>query len=261
MDDRYGVVTATEITSGDVNEAHRLPALMAQHEMTTEQGVRTVVADAKYGTIDNYLHCHDHNVAAHMPDMKQATARSGCKGKIYSDAEFRYCPDEDVYVCPGGKQLKRTRFNKQRQVYGYYGSKAMCGKCPLKEQCTTSENGRSIQRHVRQDEIDQMRREAGSWRARGDLRRRRYLMEGSFADGANNHGLKRARWRGLKRVAIQDYLIAAIQNIRIMVKNRLRRAGAGGQAALQPAAPTLGQAMLVPCCVRNAQTAVRLCLC
>lgn len=42
-------------------------------------------------------------------------------------------------------------------------------------------------------------------------------MEGSFADAANNHGFKRARWRRLWRQQIQDYLIAAIQNVRLLL--------------------------------------------
>ena len=42
-------------------------------------------------------------------------------------------------------------------------------------------------------------------------------MEGSFADAANNHHFKRARWRRLWRQQIQDYLIAAIQNLRILL--------------------------------------------
>jgi hypothetical protein len=33
------------------------------------------------------------------------------------------------------------------------------------------------------------------------------------------HGFKRARWRGFWRQSIQDYLIAAIQNLRIIAKN------------------------------------------
>jgi transposase len=258
VDDRHGVITATEITPGDVNEAHRLPALMAQHETTTEQRARTVVADSKYGTIDNYLRCHDRNVVAHMPDMKRATATGGRKRGIFSDAEFRYCPDEDVYICPAGKRLTRKRFHKERQSYDYCGSKKMCGKCRLRQQCTTAQNGRSIKRHVRQADIDQMRRETRSWYARADLNRRKHLMEGSFADGANNHGLKRARWRGLKRMAIQDYFIAAVQNIRLMVKRRTKRAGTGVQAA-GPAAlatiPTLCRAILALFYVHNAQTA------
>src|SRR5947209_9377319 len=33
----------------------------------------------------------------------------------------------------------------------------------------------------------------------------------SFADASNNHGFKRARWRGLWRQKIQNHLIAACQ--------------------------------------------------
>jgi hypothetical protein len=45
-------------------------------------------------------------------------------------------------------------------------------------------------------------------------------MEKSFADAANNHHFKRARWRRLWRQQIQDYLIAAIQNVRILLAHQ-----------------------------------------
>jgi hypothetical protein len=45
-------------------------------------------------------------------------------------------------------------------------------------------------------------------------------MERSFADAANNHHFKRARWRRLWRQQIQDYLIAAIQNVRILLAHQ-----------------------------------------
>jgi hypothetical protein len=52
-------------------------------------------------------------------------------------------------------------------------------------------------------------------------------MEGSFAAAANHHGFKRARWRRLHNQRIQDYLIAACQNIRIFMRNgRLKPAAA-----------------------------------
>lgn len=44
-------------------------------------------------------------------------------------------------------------------------------------------------------------------------------MEGRFADAANNHGFKRARWRRLWRQKIQDYMIATVQNVRILLKH------------------------------------------
>ena len=43
-------------------------------------------------------------------------------------------------------------------------------------------------------------------------------MERSFAR-AKRYGYDRARWRGLWRVRIQEYLTAAIQNIEILLKH------------------------------------------
>ena len=57
-------------------------------------------------------------------------------------------------------------------------------------------------------------------------------MERSFADAANNHGFKHARWRRLWRQQIQDWLIAAIQNIRILLRTRLKPALAGAAAVV-----------------------------
>ena len=42
-------------------------------------------------------------------------------------------------------------------------------------------------------------------------------MERSFADAANRHGFKRARWRGLLRQSIQDLLIATVQNLQKLI--------------------------------------------
>ena len=67
-------------------------------------------------------------------------------------------------------------------------------------------------------------------------------MERSFADAANNHGFKRARWRRLWRQQIQDWLIAAIQNIRILLRPRLK------PALADAAAVVVTRAGRVSCC-------------
>src|SRR5204862_1161609 len=68
--------------------------------------------------------------------------------------------------------------------------------------------------------LDTARAQAHSPAARRDRKRRHHLMERSFADAANNHHFKRARWRRLWRQQIQDYLIAAIQNVRILLAHQ-----------------------------------------
>jgi hypothetical protein len=52
--------------------------------------------------------------------------------------------------------------------------------------------------------------------AKGDLKTRHHLSERSFARSIR-YGFKRARWRRLWRVAIQDFLICAIQNLLVLI--------------------------------------------
>lgn len=64
------------------------------------------------------------------------------------------------------------------------------------------------------------------WRAvrrRNGTASRQPLMEGSFAQAANEHGFKRPRWRRLRRQQIQDWLIAAVQNVKILLKATSKR--------------------------------------
>ena len=63
-----------------------------------------------------------------------------------------------------------------------------------------------------------MRERAQSSSSKQDLKTRQHLMERSFAR-AVRYGFKRARWRGLWRVQIQEYLTATIQNIMILIKD------------------------------------------
>jgi hypothetical protein len=58
-------------------------------------------------------------------------------------------------------------------------------------------------------------------------------MERSFADAANNHHFKRARWRRLWRQQIQDYMIAVVQNVRILLAHQNPRKSAAAAMLLR----------------------------
>ena len=218
VDEAYEVITATEATPGDVNEAHRLGALIDQHNVTTEKIVETIVADSKYGTIDNFLACHDRGVQAHMPDLGKASKKRNRQNNIFTEDRFHYDPELDVYICPKGQQLKRKTLHKKRASIDYSASKKACSACDIRDQCTRNKTGRTIKRHLRQEELNQMRTSAKGAKSKRDIRTRQHLMERSFAR-AKRYGFDRARWRGLWRMHIQEYLICAIQNIQILVSH------------------------------------------
>jgi len=217
VDGAYEVITATEVTPGEVNEGHMMVELIESHHRNTEIGAKTVVADSKYGTIDNYLGCWDRGIRAHIPDLKDALSNSGSRGGIFSDDMFIYDKETDRYTCPAGKKLKPKSLHMSRQSIDYAALWSDCRVCDLRAQCTRSKAGRTVKRHLRQEEINYMRSIAKSTLSKKDIKTRQHLMERSFARSVR-YGFGRARWRRLWRVRIQEYLTAAIQNIQILMK-------------------------------------------
>ncbi|HYA15437.1 MAG TPA: transposase [Syntrophales bacterium] len=205
------------MTPGEVNEAHLLSTFLAMHQDNTEKAAHTVVADTKYGTVENYLTCCDLGINAHIPDLKDSQQDRERRRGIFTESAFRYDPGADCYWCPAGNPLKKRNYNPQKDAFEYKCSASICKVCHLFSQCTTSKYGRSLKRHRRQDALDRMRSHAQSFPARLDIRTRQHLMERSFAR-ATRYGFKRARWRRLWRVRIQEYITSAVQNIMVMLR-------------------------------------------
>lgn len=217
VDSSHEVITAVDTTTGIVNEAHKMQDLAEQHSANTERGVKTIVADSKYGIKENYLACYDRGIAAHMPDMKGRQDKGTRRSDIFGSEKFQYDKETDTYRCPQGQRLYRRSHHKGRGSSDYGPMKGACDKCVLREQCTKAKAGRTIHRDHRQDEVDTMRERAKSATAKYDIQTRKHLMERSFAR-AVRYGFKRARWRRLWRMMIQDYMIATIQNLAVMMK-------------------------------------------
>jgi transposase len=218
VDGRSEVITATETTPGDINEAHEMIPLLESHHLNTGIKADTVVGDSKYGTVENFLACCDRGVEAHMPDLREFTLKRIEKLNIFSEERFEYDGESDTYRCPGGNRLKPRSLHKNRQSRDYAASQKVCAACQLREQCTRNKSGRTIKRHLRQEELDGMREASRSARAKRDIKIRQHLMERSYARGTW-YGFDRARWRGLWRVEIQEYLISAVQNIQVLLRH------------------------------------------
>jgi len=139
------------------------------------------------------------------------------KKGIFSDARFLYNPDNDTYRCPAGNLLKPKSLHIHRNSRDYAAPKKVCAVCELREQCTKNKSGRTVKRHLRQQEIVIMRKRSRSAEAKRDLRKRQSMMERSFAR-ATRYDFDRARWRGLWRMRIQELLVCSIQNIQVLIR-------------------------------------------
>jgi hypothetical protein len=187
--------------------------LVQQHEQNTRKEVTAVVADRGYGTVETYCTLVEQGIRPHMPPMQPENHKS--EG-LFTKEQFKYDEAADEYICPAKQTLKPRRFHKRREMTDYVADKKICAKCPLRSECTKSASGRSIARHWKEGALEVGLAFTRLPEAQQDRRRRRHLMEGSFAQAANHYHFKRARWRRLWRQQIQDWLIAAVQNIALL---------------------------------------------
>ena len=213
VDDRCGIITATETTPAAVDDGSMLLGLLEEHEENTGRKARDVAADSAYGTGRNYQRLREDGVRPAIPHQNKNKVAS----KFGRD-QFRYDAVEDCYVYPAGQTLRRTGSAPERDHVEYRAGAKICHACPLRDQCTTGKLGRTFKRHVCQEDIDWADHLLPWWTRRRMMRRRRIRAEGSFAD-ALRHGFKRARWRGLAKMTMQNLMIAAIQNVRKLLKN------------------------------------------
>jgi transposase len=232
VDDAHGVITVVAVTTAQVHDGTQLPALLGQHRQNTglKRADVSVAGDSHYGMVDNYRFCHQQGIGAHLAP---ARAHLEEKGK-FTQEHFVYDPQADAYRCPAGQLLTlRRKYPQKRQRVYSIAPRQGCAQCPLREKCTTAKEGRTLVRHDDQELIDQQRRQAMGPAARYSRKRRKHMMEGSFAQAANEHGLKQARWRRIWRQKIQSCMICLVQNIRLLTSRRIA-GGKKGAAVLKP---------------------------
>src|SRR6185503_10332966 len=223
VDDANAVITAVETTPGTIAENKKLMDLVEQHRQNTYQAAQVVVGDHKYGTTENYVVCQQRGIETHMGDVLRKQNHGHHRAGIFPDTDFQYRAEDNTYVCPAGQMMKARRVHPQKRTWEYHLPKGVCAECSLRKRCTRSKTGRTVQRHEHQELVDLARTQAHSRAARRSRKRRQIIVEQSFGDAANNHGFKRSRWRRLWRQEIQDWLIAGVQNIRILLVRNARK--------------------------------------
>ena len=217
VDGLHEVITTVKVTPGVVDDGHEMGFLIEEHEKNTDVTVTTVVADSKYGTKENLLLCHDKGIHAHVPTIKAITSGTSSREGIFPEERFVYHKETDTCTCPAGHTLKKRSIHEDKQNIEYAASKKDCDACSLRSGCTRSKGFRTVQRHVRQEELDRMFALTKTCSAKNDLKTRQQLMERSYAR-STRFGFDRARWRGLWKACIQEYFVSAIQNIETLIR-------------------------------------------
>jgi transposase len=162
VDDRCGVITAVETTAGNVLENHKLMTLVEQHERNTGEVVLTIVADAQYGTNENFAECQHRGIRSHMKDLRSTFRNDAAKRGIFKETDFRYDPQQQIYICPAGQPLKKMgTIDRGFQIFK--SDPHVCRQCSIREQCQKSKSFiRTLKRHLAHEQIERARAQSQS---------------------------------------------------------------------------------------------------
>lgn len=182
-----------------------------------------IIADAGYGSIENYDYISDDNIGNYVKyNNFDYEKRKAHKNKVFLSDHFEYDQKKDQYKCPAGQILDYTGIKETKNDSGYkikrkvYKSRC-CDKCPFKSLCCKGKNDRTIEispRLINYKEIVRLNLES----EKGiKLRSQRGVdVESVFGQIKHNNQFRRFYTRGLKNVNTEWGIISIAHNIKKM---------------------------------------------
>ncbi len=144
------------------------------------------------------------------------------RGKFPKTA-FEYAAETDTYTCPAKKELKHSGTSHKKGERHSRPEKGTCAACPLREQCTRSQTGRTVTRNRHEAEWERQRDHARTPEAVMGKVLRGIVAEGTCAE-AVRHGLKTLRSVGQEMALMQSTLVACILNVKRFLRIQPQRA-------------------------------------
>ena len=180
----------------------------------------TLVADAGYGSEENYEYLENNDVEAFV--KYQYFHKEQCKKwreDPYRTENLLYDENDDYYTCPMGQKMNfigekvRVTDNGFKQVKRLYQAQD-CKGCPVREACNKSKGNRKIEINTRLSYYKSIIRERlTSERGRKYRRRRPVDVEAVFGIIKGNRNYRKFLLRGLEKVEIEAGLLALAHNL------------------------------------------------
>lgn len=193
--------------------------LMEQFHKTYGFYPKYPIADAGYGSYNNYIYCEQHGMEKYMkfPMFKKETEDEKYHNNPYRAVNFKR-DEEGGLMCPNGKKfhfayrrdVRGNQYGRQEEIYICED----CSGCPYAGQCKKTEKNRSIRVNreltaMHQEVIESLESIHGAL-----LRMNRWIQaEGTFGIIKNDRWYKRIVRRGIESVGMEVFLVSIGHNL------------------------------------------------
>ena len=186
------------------------------------------VADAGYGSYNNYIYCQEHGMEKYMkfPMYKKETTDKKYHDDPYRAVNFRIdedgnlrCPNDRKMIFSYRKDVKNNNYGRQEEIYVCED----CKGCPYAAQCKKTDKNRTIRLN---EELTAMHKEVldNLESIHGALLRmnRSIQAEGTFGVMKYDRWYKRLVRRGQIKVELEIFLVSIGFNLHKFYNKQMR---------------------------------------
>ena len=209
IDEASELVLGVDVRAGNAGDGEGAAPLLSKVEAVEGVEVDTLLGDMAYsdGDVREAVEEAGATLVAKVPPVTN-------RGR-FPKTDFEIDLETGRVTCPAGNttiDARPGKDHKGRSATVFHFAAGICTACPLRGQCTTSDNGRTIvvgRHHERIEAARAAQSEPGT----KALLRRRSKVERKI-DHLQDLGMRKARYRGRRRTLLQALLAATVANFK-----------------------------------------------
>ena len=185
---------------------------------------KTVIADAGYGSEENYLYAMGEEkqprfefLIPYGNYLKEKTRRY--QKDIRHASNWTYEEQDDRFVCPNGRYVRFKKYQTKKNASGLEQSFKIyecedCSDCPLKLSCTKAKGNRQVHWNTIWEELKAKAKRALEDDEKSAIyARRKVEVESVFGHLKGNRSFRRFSLRGLDKVHVEFGIVALAHNL------------------------------------------------
>lgn len=206
------------------NDSNTLESHLDGFEEAYQKQSKEVVADAGYGSEENYEMLESKEITAYVKyNYFHAEQKRKYKNNPFLVQNLFYNKEQDFYVCTMGQRMenvgtgKRISSNGYESQVSYYQAKR-CESCPLRGMCHKAKGSRRIEVNHRLNKLkEKARKLLTSEEGLKHRSKRPVEVEAVFGQLKSNNQFNRFTFKGIEKVEMEFLLMAIGHNFRKML--------------------------------------------
>lgn len=201
-----------------------LPSHLQDFEDINGKQSRQVVADAGYGSEENYELLEEKQIEAYVKyNYFHKEQKRKTKNNPFLIQNLFYNEEKDFFVCPMGQRMNKVTTSKRVSANGYQShithyQAQRCDGCPLRGSCHQGKTNRIIQVNHRLNELKSKAKALLTSQKGIEHRSNRPIeVEAVFGQLKSNNNFERFTMKGMGKVKLEFLLMAIGHNLRKMV--------------------------------------------